>query len=760
MLSDELEYCLNNAFQNARENLHELITIEHLLLALLNVPDILEILNVCDVNTNLLKKDLADFIEDSTPRINDKDNFDDLDVQPTLGFQRVLQRAIYQVQSSENDKVTPTNILVAIFSEKQSQAFYLLESYGVARIDVVRYISHGSNRDLDTFGTDKGGARGTNNEREEEKVNPLDAYTLNLNELSKSGKIDPLIGRNKEIERVIQILSRRRKNNPLLVGEPGVGKTALAEGLAWLISNGKVPEVLKDTIIFSLDMGSLIAGTKYRGDFEERLKSVIKEISLVPDAILFIDEVHNIIGAGSASGGAIDASNLIKPVLANGVLKCIGSTTYNEFRRIFEKDAALARRFQKIEINEPTIYETIEILRGLKSRFEDYHKIKYEDESLVAAVELSNKHIKEKFLPDKAIDIIDEAGASQKIYSSDSKKKFVDVDLIKKTIAKIAKLPLETLSISDKDKLKNLERDLNLVIFGQERAINILSSAIKMSRSGLAEESKPVGTFLLSGPTGVGKTEVTRQLSKILGVELIRFDMSEYMEKHTVSRLIGAPPGYVGHDQGGLLTESIIRNPHSILLLDEIEKSHLEVFNLLLQVMDYGILTDNNGRKADFSNTTIVMTTNAGAEEMARPSVGFTDQDHSGDSQEAIKKIFSPEFRNRIDGIINFSNLDKKSIYRVVDKLIIELEIQLESKNVCIEIDTPSREWIAQKGFDPNMGARPMERVIKDYIKKPLAEKLLFGDLSSGGNVKVLVNKKTRELELKTDPKEKVLSRS
>ncbi|MEE2683859.1 MAG: ATP-dependent Clp protease ATP-binding subunit ClpA [Pseudomonadota bacterium] len=756
MLSNELEHCLNNAFHKARESHHELITVEHLLLALLDVPKVEEIIRACNADISALKKELLEFIYNSTPRIKDKDNFDDLDVQPTLGFQRVLQRAIFQVHSSDNKKVTSINVLVAIFGEKQSQAFYLLDLFGVSRVDVVSYISHGSARKSNYTEASINKSEISKNDHEESNSSALDAYTVNLNEMSRLGNIDPLVGRDKEIERAIQILSRRRKNNPLLVGEAGVGKTALAEGLAWLINNKKVPSVLKNTKIFSLDMGSLLAGTKYRGDFEARLKKVIKELDELPDAILFIDEIHNVIGAGSVSGGTMDASNLIKPVLTNGRLKCIGSTTYNEFRNIFEKDTALARRFQKIDINEPTSDEAVKILRGLKKRFEEYHQVKYQDESLVAAVHLSKKHINERFLPDKAIDVIDEAGAREKIHST-ANKKVVDVDLIRETVAKIAKLPLETLSISDKDKLKNLERDLKLVIFGQDEAIDVLASSIKMSRSGLSEEDKPIGTFLFAGPTGVGKTEVTKQLANALGVELIRFDMSEYMEKHTISRLIGAPPGYVGYDQAGLLTESVMKTPHCILLLDEIEKAHSDVINLLLQVMDYGTLTDNNGRKADFSNTTLIMTTNAGAKEMSRPSVGFTDQDHSSDSKEEIKKIFSPEFRNRLDGVISFKNLDKRSIYRIVDKLIIELETQLENKDVFIELDQSSRDWIAKKGFDPNMGARPMERVIKDYVKKPLAEKLLFGDLSLGGYVKVTVNQKTHELELNTNSKEKII---
>ena len=757
MLSNDLERCLNNAFHKARENHHELITVEHLLLALLDIPKVEEIIRACNADILALKKELFEFIYNSTPRMKDKDSFDDLDVQPTLGFQRVLQRAIFQVNSSDKKQVTSINVLVAIFGEKQSQAFYLLDLFGVSRVDVVSYISHGSARKSDYTEVSIDKSEIPKNNHEENNSAALDEYTVNLNEMARLGNIDPLVGRDKEIERAVQILSRRRKNNPLLVGEAGVGKTALAEGLAWLIYKKKVPSVLKNTILFSLDMGSLLAGTKYRGDFEARLKKVIKELDDLPDAILFIDEIHNVIGAGSVSGGTMDASNLIKPVLTNGKLKCIGSTTYNEFRNIFEKDTALARRFQKIDINEPTVDEAVKILRGLKKKFEDYHQVKYQDESLIAAVSLSKKHINERFLPDKAIDVIDEAGAREKIHGTTGNEKVVDVNLIRETVAKIAKLPLETLSVSDKDKLKNLERDLKLVIFGQDEAIEILASSIKMSRSGLSEENKPIGTFLFAGPTGVGKTEVTKQLSNALGVELIRFDMSEYMEKHTISRLIGAPPGYVGYDQAGLLTESVMKTPHCILLLDEIEKAHSDVINLLLQVMDYGTLTDNNGRKADFSNTTLIMTTNAGAKEMSRPSVGFTDQDHSSDSKEEIKKIFSPEFRNRLDGVISFKNLDKQSIYRIVDKLIIELETQLENKDVYIELDSSSRDWIAEKGFDPNMGARPMERVIKDYIKKPLAEKLLFGDLSLGGFVKVTVSQKSHKLDLSTSSKEKVL---
>ena len=749
MLSTELEYCLNDAFQRAREERHEFITVEHLLLALLDTPQVIEILKACGTDLGRLRRELKTFIEDSTPRLRTDDD-DDLDVQPTLGFQRVLQRAVFHVQSSGRKEVTPVNVLVAIFSEKQSQAVYLLGLQDVARLDVVNFVSHGvpkiqdAKSDVDENASIEGerGAEGS----------PLERFTTNLNAQAEAGRIDPLIGRQLEIERTVQILCRRRKNNPLFVGEAGVGKTALAEGLARLIVEGKVPDVLRDCTIYALDMGSLIAGTKYRGDFEKRLKGVVAGLKKQPGAILFIDEIHTIIGAGAASGGVMDASNLIKPVLANGDLRCIGSTTYSEFRGIFEKDHALARRFQKIDVSEPSVSETIEILRGLKSRFEEHHGITYADDALQAAAELSSRHINDRHLPDKAIDVIDEAGANCRLQPEAVRQRIVNVELIQNIVAKMARIPPKNVSASDRDVLRNLERDLKLVIFGQDKAIGALASAIKMSRSGLGDEQRPVGSFLFAGPTGVGKTEVTRQLAMTMGVELIRFDMSEYMERHTVSRLIGAPPGYVGFDQGGLLTEAITKNPHCVLLFDEIEKAHPEVFNLLLQVMDHGTLTDNNGRKADFRNVTIVMTTNAGAQEMSRASVGFTLQDHSSDAMEVLKKLFSPEFRNRLDAIIQFEPLDENSVARVVDKLIVELEAQLDKNNVTIELEPAAREWVAKRGYDRKMGARPMARVIQEHIKRPLAEELLFGKLTGGGHVRVDVAAGGEGLELIPDP--------
>jgi ATP-dependent Clp protease ATP-binding subunit ClpA len=736
MLSAELEYCLNEAFQRAREERHEFITVEHLLLALLDTPQVIEILENCGADIARLSKDLQEAIADSTPRLKTTQDDEEADVQSTLGFQRVLQRAVFHVQQSGRKEVGPGNVLVSIFGEKQSQAVYLLGLQDITRLDVVHYLSHRvpklqrekTNAEEGAPIEEGGGAP---------EPGALERFTTNLNTLAAEGSIDPLIGRELEIERTVQILCRRRKNNPLFVGEAGVGKTALAEGLARLIVERKVPEILRDCTIYALDMGSLIAGTKYRGDFEKRLKGVIAELKKQPGAILFIDEIHTVIGAGAASGGVMDASNLIKPVLQNGELRCIGSTTYTEFRGIFEKDHALARRFQKVDIVEPSKEETVAILRGLKSRFEEHHGVKYADEALVAAAELASRHINDRHLPDKAIDVIDEAGAHCRLQPEASRPKVVDVELIQNIVAKIARIPPKNVSASDRDALRTLERDLKLVIFGQDNAIEALAAAIKMSRSGLGDETKPIGSFLFSGPTGVGKTEVTRQLALTMGVELIRFDMSEYMERHTVSRLIGAPPGYVGFDQGGLLTEAITKNPHCVLLFDEIEKAHPEVFNLLLQVMDHGTLTDNNGRKADFRNVTIVMTTNAGAQEMSRASVGFTEQDHSSDGMEVIKKIFSPEFRNRLDAIIQFQPLDDKSIARVVDKLVLELEAQLEKNNVTIELEPAARDWIAAKGYDRSMGARPMARIIQEHIKRPLAEELLFGKLKDGGHVRV-----------------------
>jgi ATP-dependent Clp protease ATP-binding subunit ClpA len=746
MLSNELEYCLNEAFQRARDEQHEFITVEHLLLALLDTQHVIEILKACGADIERLRRELKEFISESTPRLHDED--EEVDVQPTLGFQRVLQRAVFHVQSSGKKEVTPTNVLVAIFSEKQAQAVYLLDEHDVARLDVVNYISHGVSKSQDGTPEQEETTDAMEGERGGSEAEALGRFTTNLNRQAEDGRIDPLIGRELEIERTVQILCRRRKNNPLFVGEAGVGKTALAEGLARLIVEGNVPGVLLESTIYALDMGSLIAGTKYRGDFEKRLKSVVNELKREAGAILFIDEIHTVIGAGAASGGVMDASNLIKPVLANGDIRCIGSTTYAEFRGIFEKDHALARRFQKIDIVEPSIDETVQILFGIKTRFEEHHNVRYDDDALQAAAELSGKHINDRQLPDKAIDVIDEAGANRRLQPEAERREVVDVELVQNIVAKMARIPPKTVSASDRDVLSHLERDLKLVIFGQDRAIGALTSAIKMSRSGLGDEQRPVGSFLFSGPTGVGKTEVTRQLALTMGVELVRFDMSEYMERHTVSRLIGAPPGYVGFDQGGLMTEAITKNPHCVLLLDEIEKAHPEVFNILLQVMDHGVLTDNNGRKADFHNVILVMTTNAGAQEASRTSVGFTLQDHSSDTIEAIKKMFSPEFRNRLDAIIQFDSLDETSIARVVDKLIVELEAQLYKNNVSIELEAPARAWIAEKGYDQKMGARPMARVIQEHIKRRLAEELLFGKLVEGGHVCVALNSEGDDLIL------------
>lgn len=746
MLSSELEFCLNEAFQRARDNRHEFMTVEHLLLALLDIPGVHEVLKACDCNIPELRRQLTECIDEQTPVLVEDE---DTEVQPTLGFQRVLQRAIFHVQSSGKKEVTGSNVLVAIFSEKQSQAVYFLSLQDISRLDVVNYISHGMPL---VPGEAVEGEDGPQLESEvEPESSPLDKYATNLNAMALQGKIDPLIGRELEIERTVQILCRRRKNNPLYVGEAGVGKTALAEGLARMITEERVPEVLSDATIYALDLGTLIAGTKYRGDFEKRLKGVIAEIRNDPGAILFIDEIHTIIGAGSASGGVMDASNLIKPVLANGDIRCIGSTTYSEYRGIFEKDHALARRFQKIDVPEPSVEETVAILKGLKSRFEEHHGIKYDNPALEAAAELSSRHINDRYLPDKAIDVMDEAGANLRLKPVAERGKRVTVRIVEAIVAKMARIPEKSVSSSDRNTLRTMDRDLKLTIFGQDKAIEALSGAIKMSRSGLRDEEKPIGAFLFAGPTGVGKTEVTRQLSMLMGVELIRFDMSEYMERHTVSRLIGAPPGYVGFDQGGLLTEAVSKNPHAVILLDEIEKAHPEVFNLLLQVMDHGTLTDNNGRKADFRNVIIVMTTNAGAQEMSRASVGFTEQDHTSDGMSIIKKQFSPEFRNRLDAIIQFASLEIDSIKRVVDKLVVELEAKLGNNDVTLELDDDARDWIAERGYDPQMGARPMARIIQEQIKRPLAEELLFGSLAKGGHVKIVVGKDD-VLELIAEP--------
>jgi len=746
MLSSELEFCLNEAFQRARDHRHEFMTVEHLLLALLDVPRIHEILKSCHANIPELRRQLIEIVEEQTPLLSQDD---DTEIQPTLGFQRVLQRAVFHVQSSGKKEVSCSNVLVAIFGEKQSQAVYIMNLQDVTRLDIINFISHGLPQ---VSGESDTGEHESSLETEAEpEASPLEQYATNLNQRAIDGKIDPLIGREIEIERTVQILCRRRKNNPLYVGDAGVGKTALAEGLARMIVEERVPDILHDSTIYALDMGTLVAGTKYRGDFEKRLKGVIAEVSEDPGAILFIDEIHTVIGAGAASGGVMDASNLIKPVLANGEIRCIGSTTYTEYRGIFEKDHALARRFQKIDVPEPSVEETVKILHGLKTRFEEHHGIKYDSDALQAAADLSARHINDRYLPDKAIDVIDEAGASLRLQPESERGKRVTVEMVENIVAKMARIPAKSVSSSDRDALRTLERDLKLTIFGQDQAIEALSSAIKMSRSGLREDDKPIGAFLFAGPTGVGKTEVTRQLAHCMGVELIRFDMSEYMERHAVSRLIGAPPGYVGFDQGGLLTEAVTKNPHAVVLFDEIEKAHPEVFNLLLQVMDHGTLTDNNGRKADFRNVIIIMTTNAGAQEMSRASIGFTQQDHSSDGMEIIRKAFSPEFRNRLDSIIQFAALDIHSIKRVVDKLVLELEAKLDSNDVTFELDDAAREWIAERGYDPKMGARPMARIIQEHIKRPLAEELLFGSLADGGHVRISVDKDD-SLKLDAEP--------
>lgn len=748
MLDKELEQTLNQAFHEARGNNHEFMTVEHLLLALLDNNASRDILLACGADLSSLKIELDTFLQETVPLLPPND---ERDTQPTLGFQRVLQRAVFHVQSSGKQEVSAANVLVAIFSEQESQAVFFLKKQDISRLEVVNYISHGSNRLSSDDEMDEDLELSEEEQQEAAAQNPLNQYTANLNELAEAGKIDPLIGRAEEVERTIQVLCRRRKNNPLFVGEAGVGKTALAEGLAKRIVEDEVPDIIKGAVIYSLDLGALLAGTKYRGDFEKRFKAVMNQLKKEDNAILFIDEIHTIIGAGAASGGAMDASNLIKPVLSNGDLKCIGSTTYQEYRGIFEKDRALARRFQKIDVPEPTVEECIQILQGLKSRFEQHHKVKYTQPALKGAAELAERYINDRHLPDKAIDVIDEAGAYQQLQPESKRKKTIGIKEIEAIVAKIARIPPKTVSNDDMDTLKNLERNLKLVIFGQDKAIDSLSTAIKLSRAGLGNEDKPVGSFLFAGPTGVGKTEVTRQLARIMGIELIRFDMSEYMERHTVSRLIGAPPGYVGFDQGGLLTEEINKHPHSVLLLDEIEKAHPEVFNLLLQVMDHGTLTDNNGRKADFRNVTIIMTTNAGAELLSRSSMGFADQDHTSDGLESIKKAFSPEFRNRLDGIIQFKQLGQDMIAQVVDKFVFEFEHQLEEKGVTLSIDDEVRTWLAIKGYDPIMGARPLTRVIQEQLKKPLAEDLLFGALTKGGHVNVTV--KDDELVFETKSK-------
>ena len=737
MLSKELEVTLNMAFKEAREQRHEFMTVEHLLLALLDNPTAAKVLRACGADLNALRRQLIEFIRESSPLLPADE---DRDTQPTLGFQRVLQRAVFHVQSSGKKEVNGANVLVAIFGERESHAVYLLNQQNIARLDVVNCISHGISKVNEDENNEE-----VNQPAEEEAEhgeatnNALTAYTTNLNEQAAAGKIDPLIGRQDEVERTIQILCRRRKNNPLFVGEAGVGKTAIAEGLAKMIVDGEVPEVIANSTIYSLDLGALLAGTKYRGDFEKRLKNVLAQLKREEGAVLFIDEIHTIIGAGAASGGVMDASNLIKPMLASGDLKCIGSTTYQEYRGIFEKDRALARRFQKIDVGEPSEDEAVKILQGLKSRFEDHHDVRYTNQALRSAVELTHRYINDRHLPDKAIDIIDEAGARQRLLPASKRRKTIGVSDIEEIVAKIARIPPKAVSSSDRGVLKNLERDLKMVVFGQNDAIESLAAAIKMSRSGLGNIEKPIGSFLFAGPTGVGKTEVTRQLARIMGIELIRFDMSEYMERHTVSRLIGAPPGYVGYDTGGLLTEAVNKQPHAVLLMDEMEKAHPDVFNIMLQVMDHGTLTDTNGRKADFRNVIIVMTTNAGAERMSRSSVGFTRQDHSADAMGEIKRMFSPEFRNRLDAIIEFSALAPDTISHVVDKFLVELETQLDAKKVTMEVDSVARLWLAEHGYDPIMGARPMARLIQDKIKKALAEDILFGRLANGGHVVITV---------------------
>lgn len=733
MISRELEVTLNLAFKTAREKRHEFMTVEHLLLALLDDASANSVLKACGANISSLREDLSEFIDATMPTIPETQL--EQETQPTHGFQRVLQRAVFQVNSANHSEVVGANVVVAIFSEQESQAVYFLRLQDVARIDVVNYISHGiskyaENNESQSPEQDQDGSE-TGEEASEKSL--LSQFAVDLNEQARSGNIDPLIGRDHEIERVSQILMRRRKNNPLLVGESGVGKTAIAEGLAKLIVEGNVAAPLLDSVVYSLDMGALLAGTKYRGDFEKRFKGLVSELKNNKKSILFIDEIHTIIGAGAASGGVMDASNLLKPLLSSGQLRCVGSTTYQEYRGIFEKDHALARRFQKIDVPEPSIDETFEILKGLKSRFEDHHQLRFTNPALRGAAELSSRHITDRFLPDKAIDVLDEAGAFQRLQPEYKRKKTVGLSDIELVISKIARIPAKSVSVSDKVQLKDLANNLKMVVFGQDKAIDALSTSIKLARAGLREGSKPIGSFLFAGPTGVGKTEVSKQLANILGIELVRFDMSEYMERHTVSRLIGAPPGYVGYDQGGLLTEAVTKQPHSVILLDEVEKAHPDVFNLLLQVMDHGTLTDNNGRKADFRNVILIMTTNAGAEVMSRASIGFSTQDHRSDGMEAIKKMFTPEFRNRLDSIVQFGELSIEVIKTVVDKFLVQLQSQLDDKKVFIEVSDEARTWLASHGYDPKMGARPMDRLIQDKIKKPLAEEVLFGDLAEGG---------------------------
>jgi ATP-dependent Clp protease ATP-binding subunit ClpA len=769
MIAQELEVSLHMAFVEARQQRHEFITVEHLLLALLDNPSAAEVLRACAANIDELRKVLSTFIKDNTPQVA---GTQEVDTQPTLGFQRVIQRAIMHVQSTGNGKkeVAGANVLVAIFGEKDSHAVYYLHQQGVTRLDVVNFIAHGirksdaadSAKSSDASSSsaadnEEAGASAGSGDKPTEKASPLEQFTLNLNQAAKDGKIDPLIGREHEVERVIQVLCRRRKNNPLLVGEAGVGKTAIAEGLAWRITQGTVPEVLAEATVYSLDMGALLAGTKYRGDFEQRLKGVLKTLKDKPHAILFIDEIHTLIGAGAASGGTLDASNLLKPALSSGALKCIGATTFTEYRGIFEKDAALSRRFQKVDVVEPTVEQTIDILKGLKSRFEEHHSVKYASAALQAAAELSAKYIGDRHLPDKAIDVIDEAGAAQRVLVPSKRKKTIGKTEIEEIVAKMARIPPASVSNDDRSKLQTLERDLKSVVFGQDKALDVLASSVKMARSGLGKPDKPIGSFLFSGPTGVGKTEAAKQLAYILGIELIRFDMSEYMERHAVSRLIGAPPGYVGFDKGGLLTEAITKKPYCVLLLDEIEKAHPDIFNVLLQVMDHGTLTDNNGRKADFRNVIIIMTTNAGAETMNKATIGFTNQRQAGDEMADIKRLFTPEFRNRLDAIVGFKALDEQIILRVVDKFLLQLEQQLAEKKVEVTFTDALRQHLAKKGFDPLMGARPMQRLIQDTIRRALADELLFGRLTEGGRLTVdldtdVADKTKTEVKLDIQP--------
>jgi ATP-dependent Clp protease ATP-binding subunit ClpA len=746
MLNRELEQTLNEAFKEARSKRHEFMTVEHLLLALLDNDAAANVLQACGADILKLRKDLDEFVDSTTPLIPEASG--EQETQPTLGFQRVLQRAVFHVQSSGKAEVSGANVLVAIFSEQESQAVYFLKQQNIARIDVVNYISHGISKVNGPEDSADQSSDSMDEEGENASKSALEGYATNLNRQARDGKIDPLIGREMEVSRLVQVLARRRKNNPLLVGDSGVGKTAIIEGLAKRIVDGEVPDVINDAVVYSLDMGALLAGTKYRGDFEKRFKALLAELKRQPHGILFIDEIHTIIGAGAASGGVMDASNLLKPLLSSGEVRCIGSTTFTEFRGIFEKDSALTRRFQKIDVSEPSVEDTYKILKGLKSRFEEHHKLKYTDKALRTAAELADRYINDRNMPDKAIDVIDEAGALQQLLAPSKRKKQIGVTEIEEVVAAIARIPPKSVSASDKELLFKLEDKLEMVVFGQNEAIQTMSTAIKMSRAGLNSPQKPIGSFLFAGPTGVGKTEVTRQLASVMGMELVRFDMSEYMERHTVSRLIGAPPGYVGYDQGGLLTEAVNKTPHCVLLLDEIEKAHPEVFNILLQVMDHGTLTDNNGRKTDFRNVILVMTTNAGAAQMSRASIGFTHQDHSSDGGEELKKMFTPEFRNRLDNIIQFEALGRDTILHVVDKFLAELQGQLDDKGVMLNISEDARLWLAEHGYDEKMGARPMARLVQDKIKKPLAEKILFGELSKGGEIEVLVSEGELVLEL------------